>query len=92
MLASAASALLIRIILCLGIYSTYCVADQIVYLERPAQIPTWKIAEPWFSPDTIHVNVGEQIHFVALFGNQRPYRSNMSSIIILVSRVGLYAI
>jgi hypothetical protein len=39
-------------------------ADQVVYLSRPAGGRTW---EPYFNPKTITANVGERVHFLALF-------------------------
>jgi hypothetical protein len=54
------------------ILARFCFADQIVYLERPAHPPVNR-AEPAFNPKTLTANVAEQIHFVATFGDQRPY-------------------
>lgn len=42
------------------------VADQIVYLNRPSPGTT---AEPFFEPATVTADIGEQIHFIALFPN-----------------------
>jgi hypothetical protein len=58
--------------LALWTFSTYSLADQIVYLSRPANQPV-QLSEPVFNPNTLVANVGEKIHFVAQFGNQRPY-------------------
>jgi len=46
------------------------VADQIVYLDRPADSPN---VEPWFNPANISAKVGEQIHFIARFTSSRVY-------------------
>jgi hypothetical protein len=48
-------------------------ADQIVYLDRAADLPVGR-GEPVFDPQSVIANVGEQIHFVARFGDQRPFR------------------
>ena len=51
-------------------------ADQVVYLDRAAD-PTADRAEPVFDPFIINANIGEQIQFVARFGNQTSYYPNV---------------
>jgi hypothetical protein len=38
------------------------VADQIVYLDRPSNGPTW---EPFFNPKIVNASIGEKIQFIA---------------------------
>lgn len=51
-------------------------ADNVVYLERPTDSISFTggghlpMKEPVFNPDTITVNVGENVHFVARFESQ----------------------
>jgi len=52
---------------------TSCLADQIVYLTRPASQPVG-LSEPVFSPNTLVANVGEKVHFIAHFEDQHAYR------------------
>lgn len=59
------------------IFWTFSFADQIVYLDRPASVhgEVSAISEPVFNPNTLNAAVGEQVHFVARFGDQRPYNT-----------------
>jgi hypothetical protein len=64
-----------HLFLVIVLQNTWCLADQIVHLERPSNPPTGELlSEPWFNPNNISVSVGEQIHFVARFASQRAYR------------------
>lgn len=64
-----------RLFLAIALQNTWCLADQIVHLERPSNPPNGELlSEPWFNPNNITVSVGEQIHFVARFASQRAYR------------------
>ena len=63
---------LVKILLWGVVFWERSFADQTVYLERPAN-PAVYVPIPWFNPSTIRASVGENIHFVARFGNQRPY-------------------
>lgn len=67
---------LLRSLLGVALLNWTCFADKIVYLERPAKQIT-ALSEPVFNPYTLTANVGEQIHFVARFENQRPYRAEV---------------
>ena len=55
---------------------TSCLADQIVYLTRPASQPV-PLAEPVFSPNTLVANIGEKVHFIAHIEDARPYRTSV---------------
>jgi hypothetical protein len=37
-------------------------ADQIVYLDRPSNGPTW---EPYFNPKVLNASIGEKVQFIA---------------------------
>lgn len=43
-------------------------ADQIVYLDR-LDASNGKMWEPYFNPQEITANIGEQVHFVARLEN-----------------------
>src|SRR5208282_4545775 len=63
-----------KLLICIALLLwSYCFADQIVYLDRPSN-PNGVIAEPYFNPQSITVNVGEQLHFVARFNDQSAFR------------------
>jgi hypothetical protein len=55
---------------------TMTVADKVVYLERPGYQSAY-YAQPVFNPQTVNADVNEQIHFVARFGDQRPYHTSV---------------
>lgn len=41
-------------------------ADQIVYLDRPSNGPTW---EPFFNPNVVNASIGEKVQFIARIGS-----------------------
>jgi hypothetical protein len=62
------------------LFWTWALADQTVYLDRPLDpLDGPYVAEPYFNPATISANVGEQVHFVARFQDQRPHSRQVFS-------------
>jgi hypothetical protein len=63
---------LVRLFLCQLLLGGLSLADQIVFLDRPAN-PTIPLAEPFFNPKVVTAGVGEKIQFIARFGDQRSF-------------------
>jgi hypothetical protein len=82
-----------RLFLAILLQSVWCLADQIVYIERPSYAPNGRLlAEPWFNPSNITVSVGEQIQFIARFSNQRAYRAAVLPLSQVILTQGLHAV
>ena len=64
---------LIRLFLCQLLLGGLSLADQIVFLDRPAN-PTIPLAEPFFNPKSVTAEIGEKIQFIARFGDQRSFQ------------------
>jgi hypothetical protein len=75
---TAMSTFLGRLIFSILLLHTSCIADHVVYLDRPANSQN---IEPWFNPNNIAANVGEQVHFIARFSNQRPYYAGVKAVL-----------
>lgn len=69
-----ASIYLTRLLLCqLLLNIAICLSDRIVYLDRPG---IEMMVEPTFNPKSITANIGEEIQFIARFGNQRLFHAS----------------
>jgi len=53
-------------------------ADQTVFLDRPVLSTVW---EPRFNPSVITASIGEQIHFVARFGELYGFPLGESAVV-----------
>ena len=56
---------------------TVSLADKIVYIDRPANQAVY-LQQPVFNPQMVTADIGEQVHFVARFGDQREFQPSVS--------------
>ena len=62
-----------RLLVCAFLQTlTLALADKTVFLQRPGNQAIF-LAQPAFSPQVITADIGEQVHFVALFEDQRQF-------------------